>query len=144
MIATFLSKSSIALVATGASWVVSVLANQWVYGALYFGLVFLFTFFYTAITFEPHQIAKNLQKNGAFIPGVRPGGTTADYLGNIITRITLVGALFLGFLAILPLILSGVTGITAVTIGGTALLIVVSVVLDVVKKIDAQTSIREY
>ena len=144
MIATFLSKSSIALVASGASWVVSVLANQWVYGVMYFGLVFVFTFFYTAITFEPNQIAKNLQKNGAFIPGVRPGGTTSDYLGNIITRITLVGALFLGFLAVLPLILQGVTGITAVTIGGTALLIVVSVVLDVVKKIDAQTSIREY
>lgn len=144
MIATFLSRSAIALVSSAASWVASVLANQWVYGALYFGLVFLFTFFYTAITFEPHQIAKNLQKNGAFIPGVRPGGTTSDYLGNIITRITLVGALFLGFLAVLPLILQGITGITAVTIGGTALLIVVSVVLDVVKKIDAQTSIREY
>ena len=144
MIATFLSKSAIAFVASAASWVVSVLANQWVYGTLYFGMVFMFTFFYTAITFEPTQIAKNLQKNGAFIPGVRPGGTTAEYLGNIITRITLVGALFLGFLAVLPLILQGVTGITAVTIGGTALLIVVSVVLDVVKKIDAQTSIREY
>ncbi|MDO8482000.1 MAG: preprotein translocase subunit SecY [bacterium] len=144
MIATFLSKSAITIVASVSSWVVSALANQWVYGALYFGLVFVFTFFYTAITFEPNQIAKNLQKNGAFIPGVRPGGTTSDYLGNIITRITLVGALFLGFLAVLPLILQGLTGITAVTIGGTALLIVVSVVLDVVKKIDAQTSIREY
>lgn len=144
MIAAFLAKSSIALVASAATAVVAILANQWVYGALYFGMVFLFTYFYTAITFEPHQIAKNLQKNGAFIPGVRPGGTTSEYLGNIITRITLVGALFLGFLAILPLILRGVTGITAVTIGGTALLIVVSVVLDVVKKIDAQTSIREY
>ena len=144
MIATFLSKSSVALVSSAASWVVSILANQWIYGALYFGMVFLFTYFYTAITFEPHQIAKNLQKNGAFITGVRPGATTSEYLGNIITRITLVGALFLGFLAILPLILRGLTGITAVTIGGTALLIVVSVVLDVVKKIDAQTSIREY
>jgi len=144
MIASFLAKSSIPLVASAASGVVSALANQWVYGALYFLFVFVFTYFYTAITFEPHQIAKNLQKNGAFIPGVRPGGTTAEYLGNIITRITLVGALFLGFLAVLPLILQGVTGITALTIGGTALLIVVSVVLDVVKKIDAQTSIREY
>lgn len=144
MIATFLSKSGIAFIATGASAVVSALANQWVYGALYFFLVFIFTYFYTAITFEPHQVAKNLQKNGAFIPGVRPGLTTADYLGNIITRITLVGALFLGLLAILPLILRGLTGITALTIGGTALLIVVSVVLDLVKKIDAQTSIREY
>jgi preprotein translocase subunit SecY len=144
MIATFLSRSTIVWLAMGATSVVNALANQWVYGILYFVLVFLFTYFYTAITFEPHQIAKNLQKNGAFIPGVRPGGTTADYLGNIITRITLVGALFLGCLAVLPLILRGLTGITAITIGGTALLIVVSVVLDVVKKIDAQTSIREY
>lgn len=144
MIATFLSKSSIAIIASGASAVVGWLANQWVYGALYFGFVFVFTYFYTAITFEPNQIAKNLQKNGAFVPGVRPGGTTAEYLGNIITRITLVGALFLGTLAILPLMLQGLTGITALSIGGTALLIVVSVVLDVVKKIDAQTSIREY
>ncbi len=144
MIATFLSTSSVPMIASGASAVVGALANQWVYGVMYFVLVFVFTYFYTAITFEPHQIAKNLQKNGAFIPGVRPGTTTADYLGNIITRITLVGALFLGFLAVLPLILQGITGITAVTIGGTALLIVVSVVLDLVKKIDAQTSIREY
>lgn len=144
MIATFLAKSSIAALAVAASFVVRGLANQWVYGALYFFFVVVFTYFYTAITFEPHQVSKNLQKNGAFIPGVRPGVTTADYLGNIITRITLVGALFLGALAVLPLILKGITGITAITIGGTALLIVVSVVLDVVKKIDAQTSIREY
>ena len=144
MIATFLSHSAISAVATAASFVVSALANQWVYGILDFFLVVIFTYFYTAITFEPHQIAKNLQKNGAFIPGVRPGGQTSEYLANIITRITLVGALFLGVLAVLPLILKGVTGITAITIGGTALLIVVSVVLDVVKKVDAQTSIREY
>lgn len=144
MIATFLAKSSVALIASASGAVMAALANQWVYGALYFFLVFIFTYFYTAITFEPNQVAKNLQKNGAFIPGVRPGGTTAEYLGNIITRITLVGALFLGVLAILPLILQGLTGITAITIGGTALLIAVSVVLDLVKKIDAQTSIREY
>lgn len=144
MIANFLMSSSIGWVASGASAVASGLANQAIHGALYFFLVFIFTFFYTAITFEPHQVAKNLQKNGAFIPGVRPGTNTAEYLGNIITRITLVGALFLATLAILPAILQGVTGITAVTVGGTALLIVVSVVLDIVKKIDAQTSIREY
>ncbi len=144
MIATFLSQSSIGWVASGAGAVVAGLNNQAIYGALYFALVFIFTFFYTAITFEPNQIAKNLQKNGAFIPGVRPGTMTAEYLGNIITRITLVGALFLATLAILPIVLQGVTGITTITIGGTALLIVVSVVLDVVKKIDAQTSIREY
>lgn len=144
MIATFLTRSSITWVADGATATVNFLSNQAVYGVMYFFLVFIFTYFYTAITFEPHQIAKNLQKNGAFIPGVRPGSTTADYLGNIITRITLVGALFLGCIAVLPIILQYITGITALTIGGTALLIAVSVVLDLVKKIDAQTSIREY
>jgi preprotein translocase subunit SecY len=144
MIATFLSQTSIPYLSGGGAQVALWLQNTWVYGGMYFLLVVLFTYFYTAITFEPHQIAKNLQKNGAFIPGVRPGGTTAEYLGNIITRITLVGALFLGVLAVLPIVLQGITGITAITIGGTALLIAVSVVLDLVKKIDAQTSIREY
>lgn len=144
MIATFLAASSVPWLASGASTVLAALTNQAFYGAMYFVLVFVFTYFYTAITFEPNQIAKNLQKNGAFIPGVRPGNTTAEYLGNIITRITLVGALFLGFIAVVPIILQGLTGITALTIGGTALLIAVSVVLDVVKKVDAQTSIREY
>ncbi len=144
MIATFLAQSPVGWLSSGATAVVNSLANNWVYGSLYFLLVVVFTYFYTAITFEPNQIAKNLQKNGAFIPGVRPGLMTSEYLGNIITRITLVGALFLGILAVLPIILQGVTGITAITIGGTALLIVVSVVLDVVKKVDAQTSIREY
>lgn len=144
MIATFLTRSNISWLADGATATVAFLNNQAVYGVMYFLLVFVFTYFYTAITFEPHQIAKNLQKNGAFIPGVRPGSTTADYLGNIITRITLVGALFLGCIAVLPIILQYITGITALTIGGTALLIAVSVVLDLVKKIDAQTSIREY
>lgn len=144
MIATFLARTQIAWLAAGAQHVVNAFANQWFYGIAYFLLVVIFTYFYTAITFEPHQIAKNLQKNGAFVPGVRPGATTSEYLGNIITRITLVGALFLGVLAVLPLLLRAATGITAITIGGTALLIAVSVILDLVKKIDAQTSIREY
>jgi len=144
MILKFLAAATHGIVASVSNTLLAVLANQWFYGIVYFLLVFVFTYFYTAVTFDPDQISENLQKNGAFIPGVRPGGTTADYLGNIITRITLVGALFLGFLAVLPLVVQGLTGITAVTIGGTALLIVVSVVLDVVKKIDAQTSIREY
>lgn len=144
MIATFLTRSPIEWLSSGATATVTFLNNQAVHGVMYFFLVFIFTYFYTAITFEPHQIAKNLQKNGAFIPGVRPGSTTADYLGNIITRITLVGALFLATIAVLPTILQVITGITTLTIGGTALLIAVSVVLDLVKKIDAQTSIREY
>ena len=144
MIATFLTTVQIPWLASAARAVVSGLSNQWVYGCIFFFLVVVFTYFYTAITFEPNQMAKNLQKNGAFIPGVRPGQNTAEYLGDIITRITLFGALFLGAIAILPIIVQGLTGITALTIGGTALLIAVSVILDLVKKIDAQPSIREY
>ncbi len=118
--------------------------NTYAYAAAYFVLVFVFTYFYTAITFDPHQMAENLQKNGAFIPGVRPGQQTEEHIGNITSRITFVGAIFLGLIAIVPLILKQVTGITAIAVGGTALLIVVSVVLDLLKRIDAQLSMREY
>ena len=118
--------------------------NQILYAGVYFMLVFLFTFFYTAVTFDPDSIAKNLQRNGAFIPGIRPGGHTAEYLGNVITRLTLVGAGFLGLVAVLPLGMQVATGITALAIGGTALLIVVSVVLDLIRRLDAQVSLREY
>jgi len=118
--------------------------NQYLYSITYFILVFVFTFFYTAITFEPESVATNLQKNGAFIPGVRPGQTTAEYIEKIVARVTLVGATFLAIIAVLPLIMRSMTGIQSLAIGGTALLIVVSVVLDLIKKIDAQISMREY
>jgi preprotein translocase subunit SecY len=114
------------------------------YGVLYFIFVFLFTYFYTAVTFDPEALATNLQKNGAFVPGVRPGASTSDYISKVLTRITLFGALFLGIIAVLPLIMQAISGITALALGGTALLIVVSVVLDLIKKIDAQLSMREY
>ena len=104
----------------------------------------LFTYFYTAVTFDPKQISENLQRSGAFIPGVRPGEFTMQYLGNIVTRITLVGALFLGIIAVLPLGMQAFTSNQSLAIGGTALLIVVSVVLDLLKKIDAQVAMREY
>ncbi len=127
-----------------SSFILQALSNQFVYGALYFFLVFLFTYFYTAVTFDPNSIATNLQKNGAFIPGVRPGQTTAAYVGSILTRITLVGALFLGFIAILPIGMQAITGLRTLAIGGTALLIAVSVVLDLVRRVEAQISMREY
>jgi len=120
------------------------LNNSVLYAVTYFVLVFVFTFFYTAITFEPDSTATNLQKNGAFIPGVRPGQATAEYIGKIVTRVTLVGASFLAVIAVLPLIMQTVTGNQMLAIGGTALLIVVSVVLDLIKKVDAQISMREY
>ena len=105
--------------------------------------MFLFTYFYTAVTFDPDSVAKNLQRSGAFIPGIRPGGKTAEYLGNLVTRLTLVGALFLGVIAVLPVGMQVLTGVAALAIGGTAVLIVVSVVLDLLRRLDAQVSMRE-
>lgn len=127
-----------------ANFVKDALANNWVNGVLYFGLVFIFTYFYTAITFDPDAIATNLQKNGAFVPGIRPGAQTAEYLSKILTRLTLVGAVFLGVIAVLPLIMEATTNVQSLAVGGTGLLIVVSVILELVKKVDAQISMREY
>lgn len=118
--------------------------NVWLYSLVYFIFVFLFTYFYTAVTFDPNQISENLQKNGAFIPGIRPGIATRDYIAKILNRVTLMGAVFLGIIAVLPLVMKAITGITAFALGGTALLIVVSVVLDIIKKIEAELSMREY
>ncbi len=144
MVFSFLANLNISLISKVSSAVLSGLSNQLVYGAIYFLLVFLFTYFYTAVTFDPDTISKNLQKSGAFIPGVRPGNMTSGYIAKILTRLTLVGASFLGIIAVLPLGMQAITGITALSIGGTALLIAVSVVLDLVKKIEAQITMREY
>ena len=122
----------------------SLLANQWVYGGVYFLLVVSFTYFYTAVMFDPEKTADNLQKNGAFIPGYRPGVATAEHIGYVLARVTLFGAVFLGIVAVLPVAVQAMTGLTAIQVGGTSLLIVVSVVLDLIKKIDAQLSMREY
>lgn len=119
-------------------------ANPFAYGIAYFVLVVMFTFFYTSITFEPHRIAENLQKSGAFIPGVRPGRETQNYISKVVTRITLPGAVFLGLVAVTPFIIQGITGISAILVGGTALLIAVTVLLDLIRKVDAQASLREY
>lgn len=144
MILKFLQNASNVIVHSVSNFLLNLLANGWFYGIAYFLLVFVFTYFYTAVTFDPDQISTNLQKNGAFIPGVRPGKSTSDHISRILTRLTLVGAIFLGFVAVLPLVIKDMTGLTAVSIGGTSLLIVVSVVIDLIKKIDAQVSIREY
>ena len=114
------------------------------YAVLYFIFVFAFTYFYTAVTFDPKAMSENLQKSGAFIPGIRPGQSTEEYLAKIVSRITFVGALFLGIIAILPLAVRAITGITAIALGGTAMLIVVSVVLDLIKQTNAQISMHEY
>jgi preprotein translocase subunit SecY len=144
MILNFVANVDSQIIASVSSFILRVLENGLIYGALYFLLVFLFTYFYTAVTFDPDSIATNLQKSGAFVPGVRPGRNTSEYIGRILTRITLVGAIFLGLIAVIPLGMQAITGITALAIGGTALLIAVSVVIDLVRKIEAQISMREY
>jgi len=112
---------------------------------LYFLLVILFTYFYTAVTFNPEQIAENLQKNGGAIPGIRPGASTRDYLDRILYRITLAGALFLGIIAIMQYYVGDITGVTTFTlVGGTSLLIVVGVALDTMQQIEAQLLMRHY
>lgn len=144
MFAQLLLTSSQSTLQAIARFVNDILTNQLIYGSLYFFLVVAFTYFYTAVTFDPEKTAESLQKNGAFIPGFRPGLATAEYIGYVLARITLVGAVFLGLVAVLPIIVQGITGISAVAVGGTSLLIVVSVVLDLIKKIDAQIAMREY
>lgn len=144
MIVNFLASSTNSIMRAIVSGVSFFINNIWLYGGFYFILVFLFTYFYTAVTFDPDAISENLQKSGAFIPGIRPGQSTADYLSKILGRITFVGASFLGLIAVLPFIMQAITKNPALAIGGTGLLIVVSVVLDLIKRIDAQTSMREY
>ncbi len=144
MIANFLAQSANVKVASIASSVSVFLQDQWVYGIAYFVLVVLFTYFYTAVVFDPGKISENLQKQGGYIPGIRPGATTADYLYHIINRITLAGALFLGVISVLPFIVQGLTGIQAFSLGGVSILIVVSVVLETVKHIQSQLTMRSY
>ncbi|OYV83901.1 MAG: preprotein translocase subunit SecY [Parcubacteria group bacterium 21-54-25] len=144
MALSMLAAAGISGVQGASLWYASFVANPWEYGSIYFLLVILFTYFYTAITFDPHRISDDLQKSGAFVPGVRPGRETEKYVGAVVNRVTLPGAVFLGLLAVAPFIIQGVTGITTFLVGGTALLIVVQVLLDLALKIDAQVSLREY
>ncbi|MDP2664253.1 MAG: preprotein translocase subunit SecY [bacterium] len=145
MIANFLGGAG-GLVGSIAQSVGNAFQNPWIYGGLYFILVVLFTYFYTAVTFDPKAISSNLQKMGGFVPGIRPGQSTANFMYFILNRVLLIGALFLGSIAIMPSIIGGVTGIQVFSflIGGTALLIVVSVVLDVMRQVRAQLEMREY
>ena len=144
MIANFFATSSVAIVAKIAEAVNSFLKNQLFYDSFYFLLVVVFTYFYTAVTFDPKSIAENIQKQGGYIPGIRPGPTTAQFLTHLLNRVTLVGAVFLGAIAVLPNIVRGATGISTFAIGGTSILIVVSVALEIMKQADAQLSMYEY
>ncbi len=144
LLARFFQTSNVAWVADFSGKVITLFGNQLFYGIAYFVLVFAFTYFYTAVVFKPEQIAENLQKQGGFIPGIRPGAQTSDYLMSVMNRIILAGALFLGIISVLPLIVQQATGLTTLTVGGTSILIVVAVVIETVKQIDAQLVMRDY
>ncbi len=120
------------------------LNNKLFYGIFYFVLVFIFTYFYTAITFNPEEVSKNLQRSGGFIPGIRPGENTAEYFSKLTGRVTFLGATALGLIAVLPLVIQVFTKISVLNVSGTALLIVVAVVLDMMRQIDSQLLAREY
>jgi preprotein translocase subunit SecY len=146
LVATFFSNSTIPALASFATKINNIFQNQLFYIIVYFVLVVAFTYFYTAVTFDPKNVSENLQKSGGFIPGIRPGQNTSQYISYIINRITLIGAVFLGFIAVLPMIVQKLTGVISFEflIGGTSLLIVVSVVLETIKQINAQLVMRDY
>lgn len=144
MISQFFISSSSTFLVNMAQGTIALFQNQIFYGALYFLLVFGFTYFYTAVIFHPTKIAENLQKNGGFIPGIRPGKETEKYLQTTMNRINLIGAGFLGLIAVLPLIVQAVSGSQSFAIGGTSLLIVVAVAIETARQIDAQVTMHEY
>lgn len=149
-IASFFAQSKSETVSHIAMAIANFFQNQWVYGFLYFFLVVVFTYFYTAVVFDPKKISENLQKQGGYVPGIRPGKSTMEYLEKITSRITLAGSLFLGAIAVLPLAIQGlltvqgVSGSSSLAIGGTSALIVVSVVVETVKQFESQMAMRGY
>ena len=144
VIAKYLASARTVWLANAAKGFEALLSNQVFYGVLYFLLVVVFTYFYTAIVFKPEQIAENLQKQSGYIPGIRPGTETKEYLSNVIIRITLFGAIFLGVIAVLPFIVQSFTHITTLALGGTGILIVVSVVVETMRQLQAQLSMHTY
>ncbi len=126
----------------GFLWVFS--SSSWIYAVLYFLLIIFFTYFYTAIQFNPIEMSNNMKKNGGFIPGIRPGRPTSDYISKVLSRITLAGAIFLGLIAVLPIFMNLGLHISNFAIGGTSLLIVVGVALETVKDLESQMLMRHY
>lgn len=145
LVSNFLSTAKNPAIHAFSTWLTTTFnPNGWVYNGAYFLLVVGFTYFYTAVIFNPAKIAEEIQKYGGFIPGMRPGKQTASYLNYVLTRITLAGALFLGIIAIFPTIAKSFTNIQTLLLGGTGILIVVSVILESVKAIEAQLVTRNY
>ena len=143
-IAQYFVRSDTEWLASISSGIVGAFNNTVFYNSLYFILVVAFTFFYTAFTFVPNDVADNIKRYGGFIPGIRPGRPTAEFLGKVVTRITVAGALFLGVVAVMPSIIGDVTGVNTARLGGTSILIVVGVVVETMKQLEAQLLMRSY
>lgn len=144
LIASFFLSARSQWLVDSAQYVQKLFQDQLFYGIAYFVLVFGFTYLYTWVVFKPDNVAENIQKSGGFIPGIRPGRQTIDFLNFVSNRITLAGALFLSLIAIMPNLVQGLTGVTTVTLGGTGLLIVVSVALELMRQIRAQLIMKRY
>lgn len=144
VIASYLSNANSEIIANGARAVSAFIANETYYSILYFLFVVGFTYFYTFIIFKPDQISENLQKQGGFIPGVRPGKETANYVSSVLSKITLPGSMFLGLIALLPFIIQSLTKVQTLAISGTSILIMVSVVLETMRQLQAQLLTRTY
>jgi preprotein translocase subunit SecY len=145
IIAQFFVQAKTVWVANAAIFTINLFQdNRVFYNVLYFILIFGFTYFYTAVVFHPQKIAENLQKQGGFIPGIRPGKETEKYISQTTNKLNLVGALFLGIIAVLPFLVQGAAGSQNLRIGGTSLLIVVAVVIETAKQIEAQLTMHEY
>lgn len=144
LVARFLSTAKSEKIVDFANKVTELSSNNFYYGLSYFLLVFAFTYFYTYIVFQPQQVADNLQKQGSFIPGVRPGSETTSFLRYTISRITFIGAIFLAAIAVLPIVMKEVTNIPSLVLGGTSILIVVSVVIETSRQVSSQLLMRRY
>lgn len=144
VIGKFLTQARSEWLAQAGTTIASIFQNSWFYGITYFVMVIAFTFFYSGIVLKPSQIAENLQKQGGFVPGVRPGKETSSYLGGIISRINLTGALFLGVIAVIPFVVQAVTNINTIVVGGTGVLIMVSVIIETMRQIQSQLVMRQY
>ena len=144
VVGKYLEQANTEWIRNAAVFVVDLFKNNLFYGIFYFVLVFAFTYFYTSVVFKPEQVSENLQKQGGFVPGIRPGTETKQFLGNVIGKITFLGGLFLGFIAVLPFIVQSITGITTLALGGTGILILVSVVIETMRQIDSQIVMHTY
>lgn len=144
VVARYLENASSPWLKNGATTVSNLFQNNVFYGCLYFVLVFAFTYFYTSVVFKPEQVAENLQKQGGFVPGLRPGTETRQYLSKVVIRITFVGALFLSSIAVLPYVVQSITKINTLVLGGTGILIMVSVVIETMRQVNAQLVMHTY